>query len=139
VTSAFPELGPVAYLDSSALIKLVVPEPETAALRSELARWRRHASSALARTEVVRAAARVDAVARRHARLVVETLTLIAASVEILDRAADLEPPALRSLDALHLASALSLEQALGPMVTYDTRLAEAARAAGISVVAPGS
>lgn len=127
----------VAYLDSSALIKLVIPEPESEALRADLARWERHASSALARTEVVRAAERVDRAARERARLVVRALTLIAVTDEILDRAAELEPPALRTLDAVHLASALALGDVLGPLVTYDVRLDAAARAAGLDVVAP--
>jgi predicted nucleic acid-binding protein len=131
------DLPAVAYLDSSALIKLVVPEAETEPLRLELAGWSRHASSALARTEVVRAAGRVDAAVRERARRVVRALSLIAVTDEILDRAADLEPVVLRPLDAVHLASALSLEAALGTVVTYDARLAEAASAAGLDVRAP--
>lgn len=129
--------APVAYLDSSALIKLVVPEPESESLRSELQQWTRHASSALVRTEVVRAAARVAAAAREPARLVVQALTLVGVTDEILDRAAALEPLALRSLDAVHLASALSLGDAIGPVVTYDLRLGEAASAVGLDVLAP--
>jgi predicted nucleic acid-binding protein len=131
------ELAPVAYVDSSALIKLVVPEAESEQLRLELARWNRHASSALARTEVVRAAARVDDSARERARRIVDAISLIAVTDEILDRAAELEPAALRSLDALHLASALSLADALGSVVTYDLRLGDAATAAGLDVRAP--
>jgi predicted nucleic acid-binding protein len=132
-----PELGLVAYVDSSALIKLVVPEAESEALRAEVGRWSRHASSALARTEVVRAAVRVDPEARERARRVVRAVSLIAVTDEILDRAAELEPTALRSLDAVHLASALSLEGVLGTVVTYDVRLGEAAGAAGLDVRAP--
>lgn len=131
------DLPPVAYLDSSALIKLVVPEAESESLRAELRRWGRHASSALARTEVVRAAARVDAAAREPAGRVVRALTLIFVTAEILDRAAGLEPLTLRSLDAVHLASALSLGRALGPVVTYDVRLGEAASTLGLDVLAP--
>jgi uncharacterized protein len=131
------DLAPVAYLDSSALIKLAVPEAESEQLRLELARWSRHASSAFARTEVVRAAARVDTEARERAQRVVRAISLIAVTDEILDRAAELEPAALRSLDAVHLASALSLAGALGTVVTYDVRLGEAATAAGFDVRAP--
>jgi hypothetical protein len=131
------DLAPVTYLDSSALIKLVVPEAETEGLRVELARWTRHASSALARTEVVRAAGRIDSAAREAAWRVVRAISLVAVTDEILDRAAELEPVTLRSLDAIHLASALSLEEALGSVVTYDVRLAEAATAAGLDVRAP--
>lgn len=64
-------------------------------------------------------------------------VSLIAVTDEILDRAAGLEPETLRSLDARHLASAFSLEGVLGPVVTYDLRLAEAASAARLTVVAP--
>ena len=71
------------------------------------------------------------------AERVVRALTLIAVTDEILTRAAHLEPPLLRTLDAVHLATALSLAEALGPIVTYDLRLADAARAAGIAVLAP--
>jgi uncharacterized protein len=131
------DLAPVAYVDSSALIKLVVPEAQSEKLRIELARWTRHASSAIARTEVVRAAARVDTAAGERARRILGAVSLIAVTDAILDRAAELEPAALRSLDALHLASALSLEGALGPVVTYDVRLGEAATAAGLDVLAP--
>jgi predicted nucleic acid-binding protein len=131
------DFAPVAYLDSSALIKLVVPEAETERLRLELAAWSRYASSALVRIEVVRAAARVDARARERARRVVGAISLVAVTDEILDRAAELEPATLRSLDAVHLASALSLEDALGSVLTYDVRLQEAATAAGVDVRAP--
>ena len=131
------DLGAVAYVDSSALIKLVIPEAETEPLRRELARWERHASSALVRTEVLRAAARANPAARQPAQGVVRALSLIAVSDEILDRAALLEPAALRSLDAVHLASALFLDGALGALVTYDARLGEAARAAGLDVRSP--
>jgi uncharacterized protein len=131
------ELSPVVYLDSSALIKLVVPEPETDELRAEVARWDRHASSAIARTEVVRAATRIDPAARELARGVVGAISLIAVTDEILDRAAELGPTTLRSLDALHVASALTLDAALGSFVTYDVRQADAAAAAGLEVRAP--
>ncbi len=80
---------------------------------------------------------RVDAEAGERARRVVRAISLIAVTDAILDRAADLEPAALRSLDAVHLASALSLEEALGSVVTYDVRLGEAAKAAGLDVRTP--
>lgn len=137
MASASTELGLVAYLDSSALIKLVIPEPESDALRAALAPWRRRVTSALARTEVVRAAARVDPGARERARRIVGAVSLISVTDEILDRAAELEPPGLHSLDAVHLASALSLQEVLGPVVTYDARLAGAASALGLDVATP--
>jgi uncharacterized protein len=131
------EVPTVAYVDSSALIKLVVAEPESDALHSALAAWERHAASAIVRTEVVRAAARVDSTVVNRARRVVDALTLIRVDEDILDRAARLPPATLRTLDAIHLASALALGEALGSVVTYDVRLGEAAREAGLDVVAP--
>jgi uncharacterized protein len=68
---------------------------------------------------------------------VVDALTLIRVDEDILDRAARLPPATLRTLDAIHLASALALGEALGSVVTYDVRLGEAAREAGLDVVAP--
>jgi len=127
----------VIYLDASALVKLVVPEPETAALRSELAGWDRHVSSALVRTEVVRACARVSAAARRLAERVVASLDLIAVDDAVLDAAGRLKPLELRTLDAIHLASAQALGPALGAMVAYDSRLIEGAEAANLPTVVP--
>ena len=130
-------LPPVAYLDSSALVKLVVSEPESESLRTALERWSRFASSALARTEVVRAAAQRGSLARRTATWLVRTLELVSLTDEILDAATEVEPVALGSLDAIHLVSALSLGDALGAVVTYDARLADAARGAGLTVLSP--
>lgn len=125
------------YLDSSALVKLVVPEPETEALRAELALWDRHVSSALVRTEVVRACARIGVAARRVAERVVASLDLLAIDDAILDAAGRLRPLELRTLDAIHLASAQALGAALGAVVAYDTRLIEGAKAAKITAIAP--
>ena len=130
-------LPAVAYLDSSALVKLVVSEPDSEPLRAELERWGRYASSALARTEVVRAAAQRGRHARRTAAWLVRTLELVSVTDEVLDAAAAVEPVALGSLDAIHLVSALSLGDALGAVVTYDRRLADAARGAGLAVLTP--
>ena len=127
----------VVYIDSSALVKLVVPEPESDALRAELARWDRHVSSALARVEVVRACARVDEKAGRIAEQVVGALDLIALDERVLEEAALLRPVELRSLDSIHLASALLLGDALGVALVYDERLLEAMQATGLPVAAP--
>ena len=127
----------VAYIDSSALVKLAIPEPESDALRVELTRWERHVSSALARVEVVRACARVDTKARRIAEQIVSALDLIAVDDRVLEEAALLGPVDLRSLDSIHLASALLLVDALGVAIVYDDRLLEAMGAAGIPTAAP--
>jgi uncharacterized protein len=127
----------VLYLDSSALVKLVVPEPETAALRAEIARWERHASSALVRTEVVRACARISSAARRLAERIVAGLDLLEVDESILDAAAKLKPLELRTLDAIHVASAQALGSAVGAVAAYDARLIAGARAARLTTIEP--
>jgi predicted nucleic acid-binding protein len=126
-----------AYVDSSALVKLVIPEPESTALRAELARWERHVSSALVRVEVVRACARVDAGAREIAEKAVGALDLIALDDDLLEQASRIDPPSLRTLDAIHVASALLVADALAVVVVYDERLAQAMAAAGLPTAAP--
>ena len=97
--------------DSSALTKLVVREPETAALRAWLAAREEAAwsASSLTRVEVVRAVARAQAAAVPAARRLLAGMDLVPLGPDALETAADLGPPSLRSLDALPLATALSL------------------------------
>lgn len=126
------------YLDTSALAKLARAESESAALLD----WVRRSdtamvSSDLARTELMRALRRSDPSAVAVGRRVLESVDLIALSPRILDEAGRLDPVALRSLDAIHLASALTLGDDLQSIVTYDVRLADAARAVGIPALAP--
>ncbi len=125
--------------DSSALAKLVIRERETAPLRAWLAAREEAAwsGSSLTRVEVVRAVARAQAAAVPAARRLLAGMDLIPVGPDVLEVAADLRPPSLRSLDALHLATALSLGSALEAFVVYDERLAQAATDAGLPVVAP--
>jgi predicted nucleic acid-binding protein len=121
-------------------VKLVVPEPETGALLSLLADWPERISSALARVEVLRAVRRVsDGAAQGRAEAVLARIGLMEMDAAIRDSAALLSPAELRSLDAIHLASALSLAGDLGGIAVYDERLARAARLSGIRVLAPGA
>lgn len=126
------------YLDSSAIVKLVLPEVESAALRLELARDRERCSSALARVEVFRAVrganASIETLGRAAA--VLERIALLPLDDRVLSAAAELDPPGLRSLDAIHLATALSLF-GVDSFVTYDERLFAAASAAGFRTMAP--
>ena len=133
--------GELLYLDASALVKLVLPEAESAALLAVLEAWPIRMACEIARVEVMRAASRAskDAAVERRAEEVIAGLHLLKLDDEILMRAARLEPRTLRTLDALHLAAALSLEDDLGAMAVYDAVLAEAAAASGISVIQPGS
>jgi predicted nucleic acid-binding protein len=128
------------YLDSSALVKLVLPELESAALLKGLESWPARVTSELARVEVLRAARRAaaDAAVERRAEQVLAGIHLLRIDDEILDRAARLEPRTLRTIDAIHLASALSLGGDLGAMAIYDAVLAKAATACGMVVTAPG-
>ena len=126
-------------LDSSALVKLVAPEPESAVLRQWLeARAEALVTSDLARTELLSAVRRVLPKSAPLARQVLDTLTVLRLETSVFEEAARLEPPGLRSLDALHLAAALLLEDDLLGVVTYDERLAEATRLLGYPVLAPG-
>ncbi len=129
----------LAYLDTSALVKLVVREEETDALRAEIDQRPSLVASRLARLEARRAVARkpVEGAAATLAD-VLGVMTWIDITVAILDQAAEVAPPALRSVDAIHLATALSLADADVDVITYDERLADAARAHGLTVVQPG-
>lgn len=129
--------GRTVYLDSSALVKLAVPEPETAALREELETWDRYVSSALVQAEVVRACARVSIAARRVAERLFTTLDLIAVDDEILNAAGRLKPLELRTLDAIHVASAQALGSVLGVVIAYDERLVQAAKTAKLPTTEP--
>lgn len=127
------------YLDSSALVKLVVSEAESSALRTYLAEYRSDVrlAAALARTEVVRAVAMHHSIELiETARSIIARLLLMPLNNRLLDAAATALPPGLRTLDAIHLAAAMTVPD-LRAIVTYDGRLAQAATTAGIAVVSP--
>jgi uncharacterized protein len=125
------------YLDSSAIVKLVVAEPESAALRRYLRRRRPLVSSALAKAEVLRALLPLGEQAVRRGQEVIARLELIRISDRILATAGQLLPAELRTLDAIHLATALELGGDLARVITYDERMRTAATAIGCSVAAP--
>ena len=124
------------YLDTSAFVKLVRSEPDSSALRRELA-GREPLSSALLTVEGRRAARRYGELAARRARAALTAITLVPLDDAILQAAADLEPAELRLLDALHLATVLSLGDDLERLFCYDVRLTDAAQALGIEVSQP--
>ncbi len=132
--------GTLLYLDSSALVKLVLPEPETEALREILSLWPERFSSALTRVEVLRAVRRVGVGRSTYERAenVVARVGLVDVDEGVLNVAARLDPPELRSLDAIHLATALSIPD-LGGLVSYDARLVRAATRSGVTAMAPGA
>ncbi len=125
------------YLDSSAFVKLVVPEPESAALACDLAGRTIALSAEILEVEALRAAARAGSSAAARARAGLAALALVPMSPEIRRSAAELQPPGLRALDAIHLATALALGADVDAVLTYDNRLAAAAADAGFRVEAP--
>lgn len=127
----------VIYVDSSAIVKLAVREPESTALRRYLQRKRPLVSSALARTEVGRSLLPLGPAAVERGRDVLHRLELARVSDRVLTAAGGLLPLELRSLDAIHLATAQQFGADLARVVTYDERMAAAAVALGLKVTSP--
>ena len=127
-----------SYLDSSAVVKLVVAEPESAALRVYLRRRRPLVSSALARTEVLRALLPAGDLALSRGRDVLRRLDLVRINDRVLEAAGMVQPAHVRSLDAIHLITAQLLGDDLGQLITYDDRMADAATQMGLRTVSPG-
>jgi uncharacterized protein len=127
----------LTYVDSSAIVKLVVVEPESAALRRYLSRRLPLVTSALARTEVARALLPSGSSAIARGQDVLRRIQLIRLNDRVLREAGLLQPAELRSLDAIHLACAAQLGSSVRQIVTYDERMADAAEAAGWSVASP--
>lgn len=127
------------YLDTSALVKLVVAEAETTALLAWLKQQENAlVSSDLTRAELARAVRRSAPDRMVRAREVLDSITLLAVTSETFELAGKLDPAILRTLDAVHLAAALSMGDDLDTVVTYDDRLAAAAEANGVAVSSPG-
>jgi hypothetical protein len=126
------------YLDTSAAAKLVVAEPASDAMASWAATHETQLiGSDLLRTELLRATRRAVPDLMQRARAVLDTLTLFNLTSATFERAATFDPEELRSLDALHLAAAMELDDELDGIVTYDDRMATAAALHGIAVIAP--
>lgn len=126
------------YLDSSAFVKVIVDEPESAAARAYLAdHAARRISSALLRTESLRAVHHLGPEAMATTREGLRRVDLIGIDDRILDAAGILEPAVLRTLDAIHLATAMAVGDDLDAIVTYDERMLEAARLLGLPAATP--
>lgn len=124
------------YLDTSAFLKLVVVEAESSDLRA----WMDSAhpglfASELLRVEALKVARQCGPLTVRLARRALLTVTLVSLTTDICNAASRLDPPGLRSLDALHLATALAVGEDLDAVVTYDARLADAAMGQGLAVL----
>jgi predicted nucleic acid-binding protein len=127
------------YVDASALAKLIVDEPEGDDLRAFLAPIARQATSIVGRVEVERTVARRAPARLAHVAGLLDDLVIVALEPDVAAAAATIGPPTLRTLDAIHLASAAALGTDLEALVTYDRRLADAARALGLPVASPGA
>lgn len=127
------------YLDSSALVKLAITEPETQALSDLLAGSPNlvRVASSIIRVEVPRAIWRADPGALPQAYSLVRRVREIWMSPGVLSRAAGVRPPGLSSLDAIHLASAMTIKRDLTAFVSYDPRLLAAAKESGLPVLTP--
>ena len=128
------------YLDSSALVKLVVVEDETQALSDYLDREGRVpvVTSALTRVELARAARRTSQDHSAAVARVLSSVDQMPLTRALLDEAGRLDPAILRSLDAIHLASAQRIATDLTAFVAYDSRLLEAAEHAHLPTATPG-
>jgi len=128
---------PATYLDSSAIVKLAIEEPESDALRRYVRRRRPLVSSALARTEVLRALLLEGEIGVARGRAALARVDMVRVNDRVLNAAGALLPADLRSLDAIHLATAQQLGRDLGQVVTYDERMIDAARQLGINTASP--
>ncbi len=125
------------YLDASAAVKLVFHEVESAALNAYIQGSVAQASSVLLRTELKRAANRLDPRRLGRVRELLALMSLREIDNEVLDRAGEIAPHELRTLDSIHVATASLLGPDLAALVTYDRRMIEAARLYGLPVVSP--
>ena len=127
----------MVFLDSSALVKLVIREPETPALRRYLASRPQRIACQLVRTEVSRAVRQFGPRALTKARSVLQRVQIVRLDDDLLDAAAMIDPAVVRSLDAIHLATAQLLARELEAVVTYDSRMRTAAERIGLVVASP--
>jgi predicted nucleic acid-binding protein len=134
-----PPKDGLLYLDASAFVKLVLPEPETVALVRALDPKARLVASEILEVEALRAVRRTAPIEEEiaAARTQLEGVRLLPITDEIRRRACELEPGTLRTLDAIHIATALDLGERLQSVYAYDARLIDAARQVGLRVCTP--
>lgn len=125
-----------SYVDASALVKLIIAEPESVGMERWYVESERVVTSRVGIVETRRAVSRRPHDAG-HLDHVLDRIEVIALDLPIADHAAAVQPATIRTLDAIHLATALAAMPDLDAFVTYDDRQAEAARALGLPVVSP--
>jgi predicted nucleic acid-binding protein len=131
-------LSEAAYIDASAFVKLFSSEAESEALIEVLnAEGSALVASQILEVEVYRTAVRLGGDAPARAARLMRGVVLLPFSAEVRDRSCSVGSRALRSLDAIHLATALSARERIAAIFTYDKRLAEASADAGLRVLAP--
>jgi predicted nucleic acid-binding protein len=118
-------------------VKLAIQERESEQLRAYLSRRPELASSALLRTEAVRAVRHLGPQAVARTTALFAGVRFVPLTADLLDVAALLDPPLVRSLDAIHVAAAVSLGDELETLVTYDDRMIEAAGLLGLRIASP--
>lgn len=125
------------YMDTSALVKLLIAESESTELHKFVGH-RGMVSSQVTHTELVRAVKRIDPDRVEDAEDLLSDMSFFVVDRMLTIRAGQVKPPAVRSLDAIHIASAVAMQGDLETLVTYDKRMIEAAEAAGLPVASPG-
>ena len=129
------------YVDASALVKLILSEAESPAFRAAAATWPAWVTSVISTVEIARAVGRSPgtnpAAAVAATDDVMDRVTVVALPPGVIARACSAEPASLRAFDAIHLGTALHLADGIDAVCTYDRRLAAAATAAGLTVLAP--
>lgn len=127
-----------AYIDASALVKLFKAERETDAFRAALGNWPVQVASELIGVEAICTARRLGGEdVLRRANEAIERINLIPLTPEIIDLATGAHTPPLRAMDAIHLATALTMREDLGAFFVYDSDLSTAARAHQLNSLAP--
>jgi uncharacterized protein len=126
------------YLDTSAIVKLVIAERESATLADEVARWPHLVSSTLAEIELRRVVARAAGLGdgpRENMERVLATISFLPMSERVTSSASSVTPAGLRTLGAIHLATVLLVADEIGAVAVYDQRLADAVSAQGLTVI----
>ncbi len=131
------------YMDTSALTKLLIAEPETPELRnwltSQIDQGDSAATSALGRVELMRTVARYGDISQAdRARYLLDGLDILPLTEPMMSLAESVGPATLRSLEAIHLAAAAYFDQELTAFVTYDHRLLNGCRDIGLTTASPG-